>query len=162
MDKFCTELNATLVETYISIQLIEETMLSDLSNANLTIGEMHMIESIGQCGEDGRTISEIAQALSISAPSVTVTVKKLERKGYVTKTRCAKDGRRVYVRLTDSGRRADISHRFFHRQMVHAVAKAIPDDKKDALLCGLATLNSFFKAKAEALTAKEIDGGNKT
>lgn len=159
--KFCFELNELLVTTYRAIHIIEESMLSDLSNESLTISEMHLIEAIGSAERNprlrtqGRTITEIAQAQSISLPSVTVAVKKLEKKGYVCKSRGKDDGRRIYVRLTELGRRADISHRYFHRQMVHAVAKAIPEADHDVLIAALKVLNAFFQNKAEELTLSQ-------
>lgn len=162
--RFCAQLNELLVTTYRAIRTIEETMLSDLSHENLSISEMHIIEAIGSLSGDrgrerGRTITEIAQMQSISLPSVTVAVKKLERKGYVYKSRCPEDGRRIYVHLTELGLRADISHRYFHRQMVHAVARAMPEADKDALIEGLSVLNNFFQSKAGELTARAQDAG---
>lgn len=151
MDKFCTELNALLVDTYASIQHIEETMLSDLSRDSLTIAEMHLIEAIGQAEGAGRTIGELAQATSVSPPSVTVAVNRLVKKGYVAKARGERDARHVFVTLTVLGQRAEISHRFFHRQMVHALAKTIPEADKAPLLSGLTILNDFFKEKAGEL-----------
>lgn len=162
--RFCAQLNELLVTTYRAIRTIEETMLSDLSHENLSISEMHIIEAIGSLGRDrgrsrGRTITEIAQMQNISLPSVTVAVKKLERKGYVYKSRCSKDGRRIYVHLTDLGLRADISHRYFHRQMVHAVARAMPEADKDALIEGLSVLNTFFQSKAGEMSARARNTG---
>ena len=159
--KFCAELNELLVNTFRAIRTIEETMLSDLSNENLSIGEMHIIEAIGASAREpglhsqGRTITEIAQAQSISLPSATVAVKKLERKGYVYKSRGRDDARRIYVRLTPLGQRADISHRYFHRQMVNAVARAMPEADRDALIDGLKALNTFFQSKAEELIERD-------
>lgn len=163
--KFCSQLNELLVTTYNAIHVIEETMLSDLSNESLSIREMHIIEAIGSSDREphlraqGRTISEIAQMQGISNPSVTVAVKKLEHKGYVCKTRGEDDGRRIYVHLTELGKRADISHRYFHRQMVHAVANAMPESDRAALIDGLMVLNEFFQSKADDLTHKSDDKG---
>lgn len=159
--KFCAELDELLVNTFRAIRTIEETMLSDLSNENLSIGEMHIIEAIGASGRgassncQGCTITEIAQAQAISLPSATVAVKKLERKGYVYKSRGQDDARRIYVRLTPLGQRADISHRYFHMQMVNAVARAMPEDDREALLDGLKALNTFFQLKAEELIQQD-------
>jgi DNA-binding MarR family transcriptional regulator len=36
-----------------------------------------------RAGEEGLSISDVAQARQVSLPSMTVTVKKLEQKGYV-------------------------------------------------------------------------------
>jgi DNA-binding MarR family transcriptional regulator len=159
MDPFSTQLNEMLVKTYRSVLAIEEAMLANLSGDNLSISEMHTIEAIGEGGPEGRTITDIAQALDISLPSVTMMVKRLEKKGFVKKARSDQDGRRIYVRLTELGRRADISHRYFHRQMVRAVSRSIPEAEKDALLHGLKTLNEFFEKRAVELMRKSPDGG---
>ncbi len=159
MDPFSAQLNEMLVNTYRSVQAIEEAMLANLSGDNLSISEMHTIEAIGDGGPDGRTMTDIAQALDISPPSVTMMVKRLEKKGFVHKARCERDGRRIYVRLTELGRRADISHRYFHRQMVRSVSRSIPEAEKAALLHGLKTLNEFFEKRALELMPKSPDGG---
>jgi len=161
MDPFSAQLNDMLVNTYRSVLAIEEAMLVSLSGDNLSISEMHMIEAVSDGGPDGRTVSDIAQALSISPPSVTMMVKRLEKKGFVVKSKCEKDGRRTYVHLSELGRRADISHRYFHRQMVRAVGRSIPEEEKAALLHGLTALNEFFRQRALELTQKTPDGGAK-
>jgi len=161
MDPFSAQLNEMLENTYRSVQAIEEAMLLSLSGDNLSISEMHAIGAVGDAGPEGRTITDIAQALSISPPSVTMMVKRLEKKGFVVKERCEKDGRRIYVRLTDLGRRADVSHRYFHRQMVRAVGRSIPESQKAALLDGLEALNGFFRKKAAELIQKSPDGGKR-
>ena len=159
MDPFSAQLNDMLVNTYRSVLAIEEAMLMNLSGENLSISEMHTIEAIAAGGSDGRTITDIAQALGISPPSVTMTVKRLEHKDFVIKSKCVKDGRRTYVRLTELGRRADISHRYFHRQMVRTVGRSIPEEEKAALLHGLKLLNEFFQKRALELK-KFPDGGS--
>lgn len=162
MDPFSAQLNEMLVSTYRSVLAIEEAMLSSISGDSLSISEMHMIEAIGDAGPEGRMITDIAQALDISPPSVTMAVKRLEKKGFVVKARCEKDGRRIYVRLTELGRRADISHRYFHRQMVRAIGRSIPEGEKAALLHGLTALNEFFQKRALELTTKPTDGGTES
>ena len=65
--KFCVQLNELLVTTYRAIHVIEETMLSDLSNESLSIREMHIIEAIGSSDLDphlraqGRTIERLGR-----------------------------------------------------------------------------------------------------
>ena len=108
MDPFASELNLLFMHTYRSIHNVEEAMLKSLSNGSLSIGEMHIIECIGRGGNNGASITAIAQDMEISLPSATVAVKKLEKKGFVLKSRGAEDGRRVYVQLTETGRRAEV------------------------------------------------------
>jgi DNA-binding MarR family transcriptional regulator len=54
---------------------------------------------------DGMRLTEIAEAMAVSAPTATVAVQALERKGLVQKVRVGSDGRARAVTLTDDGRR---------------------------------------------------------
>ena len=130
-------------------------MLRHLSNNSLTLSEMHMLECIGKRAGDV-TITDIAQELDVTPPSVTMAVKRLERKGYLTKDRSDEDGRRVRVRLTEEGRRAETAHRYFHRQMVRAVARCLEPAQREALLNALQRINEFMRQKVE-----EYDGARR-
>ena len=112
MDPFSFELNELLVSTYREITRIEELVLRSLSKDTLSIAELHILDVVGR---DGCTVTEIAQSMAISMPSATIAVKKLEKKGYVTKEKDPEDARRVCIRLTLLGRRAEAAHRWFHR-----------------------------------------------
>ena len=85
MDDFASKMNELLVDTFHSILKVEENMLSQFQS-NLSISEMHLIEAIGKNKETGRTISDIANELSITSASVTA-INKLVKKGHVE--RCA-------------------------------------------------------------------------
>ena len=149
MDPYLTELNELLVRAYRSIVKVEEVMLRDLSDARLTISEMHLLERIGTDRALGRTVTDLAQELDITLPSVTVALKRLEKKGYVTKDRCSEDGRRVRVKLTGEGQRAEIAHRYFHRQMVRAVAGELDEGERHALINGVRKLDQFLRGRIE-------------
>src|SRR3546814_15999255 len=53
--------------------------------------------------QDGRTIGQIAERLSLESSTVTPLVKRLEAGGFLTRARSAADERRVAVRLTERG-----------------------------------------------------------
>ena len=53
--------------------------------------------------EDGRTIGQIADRLSLESSTVTPLVKRLEAAGHLLRSRSVTDERRVEVRLTASG-----------------------------------------------------------
>ena len=97
MDVSAARMNEMLTAAYRSIIKVEDMMVFDLSGGKLTISEMHMLESIGKRRGASVTITEIAQDLEITLPSVTSMVKRLERKGYITKDRSSEDGRFVVV-----------------------------------------------------------------
>lgn len=146
MDAFSKELNKILVDTFRSILKVEELVIKSSGRTDLSISEMHLIESVGKSSH-GKTISDIAEDLNITLPSVTIAINKLVRKGYVEKLKSDSDGRIVYVRLTKLGLEMDATHRYFHNNMVRQISKDMPDEEKEALLKGMVKLNDFFKNK---------------
>ena len=159
MDSFSKALNELLVNTFHSILKLEEDASRSISGNRLSISELHMLEAIRKEEVDkGRTITDLAQDLSITLPSVTVAINKLAEKGYVIKERGRADGRQVHVLLTEEGRRAEAAHRFFHRQMVQSITKDIPVEEREILLKGLKNLQAFFEEQEHK--AQEEDGSH--
>ena len=122
------------------------------SKIDLSISEMHMIEAVGKGDSRGRTISNLAEDLDITLPSVTVGINKLVKKGHVTKVKYESDGREVYVLLTRSGRRIDSAHRYFHENMVRKVSDGLTESEKQAMMSGIIKLNAFFRQRLDALS----------
>lgn len=143
MDAFASELNTILVDTFRTIMKIEENTVRKMKNSDLTISEVHVLEAVGKTGGP-RTVSDIAQELGISLPSVTVAINKLAKKGYVSKSRCAKDGRQVLLSLTKAGVTIYQVHRYFHEQLVRNVSKGFDESEKALLLRAMRNLNDFF------------------
>lgn len=52
-----------------------------------------------------RSLAELAATLRVTAPTMTVMIQRMEKKGLVTKERCAENRRRTDVRLTVEGER---------------------------------------------------------
>ena len=98
MSGFSAKANELLVEIYRNVQILEQNELKK-QRLNISINEMRMIELIAK-GKTGMTVSEIAQQLKVTKPSVTVAVNKLVQKGYCEKQRLPGDGRAVQVMLT--------------------------------------------------------------
>ncbi len=149
MESFSEELNRMLVDTFRSILKVEEQLIKSTNNFNLSINELHLIEAVGKNTEKGRTISDIAEDMEITLPSVTVAINKLLAKGYVKKERCTNDGRVVYVTLTEQGQRINAVHQYFHIRMVRAVTKDLSEDEKTVMLNGIVKLDRFFKNKLD-------------
>ena len=156
MDPFLHELNEMLTTAYRSICKVEEVMLRKLSNGDLSLHEMHMLERIGKHNGQNVTITDLAQDLDITPPSVTAMVKRLENKGFITKSRSGEDARRVCVLLTEQGRRAEVAHRLFHRKMVRAITKDLTDTEREAIASGLQKMNAFMEESIrECVKGKE-------
>lgn len=144
-----------LTKVYRSIMKVEEQMLFELSGGKLTLSEIHLLESIGKQQGTVASITGLAQDLEITLPSVTATVQRLERKGYVRRDRSSEDARRVHVELTDSGRRAEIAHRYFHRKMVRDLIREFDEEEKAAILRGLEKMNVFMRQYGAGVAGKD-------
>lgn len=158
MDRFTRELNGLLSDTFRSILKIEEQAVKESEQSNLTINELHLLESVAKNREVGMTISDIAMDQSISMPSVTIAINKLAKKGYVDKIRCENDGRRVYVRLTRLGHKVNAGHQYFHENMVRNVAAGMTDEEKEVLVQGISKLNEFFRKRLKSKQSDQNGG----
>lgn len=157
MDVTDRRMNEMLTAAYRSIVKVEEQMVDSLSGGRLTLGEMHMLESVGRIPGRSATITEIAQDLEITLPSVTTMIKRLERKGYITKDRSSEDGRRVHVVLTNEGRRAEIAHRYVRRRIVRQLTAELSVAEREAILRGLEKMNEFIRRKIGDYAAGKED-----
>lgn len=145
MKPFEEQLNEVIVDTYRSILRVEENTLKRSDQTDLSISEIHMLEAVGKGKDRRRTISELAEVLNITLPSVTVAINKLMKKGYVEKVRGEEDGRIVYVSLTRQGRRIDSAHRYFHESMVRSIIRDMTESEMQALYKGVMKLDAFLK-----------------
>ena len=145
MKPFEEQLNEVIVDTYRSILRVEENILKRSDQTDLSISEIHMLEAVGKGKDRRRTISELAEVLNITLPSVTVAINKLMKKGYVEKVRGEGDGRIVYVSLTRQGRRIDSAHRYFHESMVRSIIRDMTESEMQALYKGVMKLDAFIK-----------------
>lgn len=145
MKPFEEQLNEVIVDTYRSILRVEENILKRSDQTDLSISEIHMLEAGGKGKDRRRTISELAEVLNITLPSVTVAINKLMKKGYVEKVRGEEDGRIVYVSLTRQGRRIDSAHRYFHESMVRSIIRDMTESEMQALYKGVMKLDTFLK-----------------
>lgn len=141
MSGFSAKANELLVEIYRNVQILEQNELKK-QRLNISINEMHMIELIGK-GKTGMTVSEIAQQLKVTKPSVTVAVNKLVQKGYCEKQRLLGDGRAVQVMLTPEGKKVEA----FHRRIIAEICEDLSEEEREELLRTMTRINSYFQTK---------------
>ena len=145
MGTFAADLNELLVEIYRNIEILEESELKK-SRLNLSISEIHLIELIAKAG-GGMTVSEIAERLKVTRPSVTVAVNKLVQKGYCEKRRREDGGRAVAVALTKAGRKVEAFHARCHRSMIREISDDLTENEKAELLRTMSRINTYFRTK---------------
>ena len=144
METKLEELNTLLVDTFDAILRVEEKSLKQVGKGELSIAEFRTLECIGRGEDCRRAVGEIAEALGVTVPTVTVCVNKLVKKGYVTKNRSERDARIAIIELTPEGKKMNRLHRFFHEQMLLSIRGEFNDEELDCLLRCVKRLNTFF------------------
>lgn len=151
LDSFDRQLNTVFSKSFSLLQKIERNMLLKSKKLNLSIAELNLLEVINKKPLEGRLIGEIAAELYITPSSVTIAINKLEKKGFVTRTRGEDDGRRVYVHLTESGRHADRIHKRFHKSMARSLATGLSDEEISTLLKCMNKMNDFLEDRVKKM-----------
>ncbi|NMF04807.1 MarR family winged helix-turn-helix transcriptional regulator [Clostridium beijerinckii] len=147
MDKSTKLINELLVQLFNDVLQIEEQSLKNGVLSDLSITEIHTIESIGMYSE--RTMSEVAQKLKITVSTLTTAINKLIKKGYVERNRIETDRRVVLIKLTRKGKLAFRIHQRFHGEMINNAIEGLTLEEEEILISSLNKINNFFKEKYE-------------
>ena len=138
-----TKINKYLTHIFNNVLIIEEATLRTSRFSDVSIKEMHTIDSIGEAKMT--TPSDIAKDLMLTVGTVTVSLNRLEKKGYIKRYRSEHDRRVVNVSLSSRGRLLYRLHRKFHREMVKRFVSDLPDDSVKILQTGLENLHTFLE-----------------
>lgn len=141
---FCAEqvLNELLVAIFKNIMEIEEKWLITPEFKDISVNDMHIIESIGI--KEQKSMSAVAKLNSVTTGTLTKSIDGLSDKEYVTRERGKKDKRVVFLSLTEKGRKAYFHHEKFHRNMIAKIKDGINEQETTVLLYTLAKLNDYF------------------
>lgn len=138
-------LNTLLITLFHDIMNIEEEVLISGEFADITIKDMHVIEAIGR-GEP-KPSSVVAKRLSITMGTLTKSIDRLVRTGYVRRERSDEDKRLVLLSLTARGIKADERHQMFHEDMIQAALAQFDEKETQILLESLSGLADYFAGK---------------
>lgn len=83
--------------------------------------------------EGPKTINQLAEYESVSAPAITRTIKALEKHGYVIKSRSKTDQRVVFVALTRKSQQTIESLRIQQQRLISDLLKPLSDDEATEL-----------------------------
>ena len=82
---------------------------------DLYSSEIHLIEAIGNKGELG--VTDLSRVLGVTKGAVSQTLKKLDKKGLITKYADPENHSRVLIGLTVKGKAAYYGHEYWHEKM---------------------------------------------
>lgn len=143
------ELARLLSDILSEAKQTEEASLRNFGKGDLSHSEFHLLQCIAD-GKDGRrTIGEIASALSVTMPTVTVSVNRMITKGYLVREKNPSDARMSFVSLSDSGKQMNELHAYYHEQLVFNLKCEFNDEELELLYRCLLHLDNYFKNQAE-------------
>jgi DNA-binding MarR family transcriptional regulator len=117
---FKSSVQDQMLRSYIIIFLLVERSLKVRTKGKVTMREAFILEMISRLAPNKKnTPSVISKMLNISLPSLSVTIKSLLRKKYVTKVLSTQDNRFYYVELTTLGNTFVNNNQTFRNQMTH-------------------------------------------
>ena len=89
---------------------------------------------------DPTTLNDLARHTGVTPGTMSMTIDRLERKGYVVRLRDTSDRRRVHLRLTSAGVRVRQASSVLDPPRVEAVVARLSDQERDDAVRGLALL----------------------
>lgn len=111
---------------------MEEEAKEQYNFKDLTITQMHYLETISDL--QNPNLTELATAMSLTKPTVTVLIDKLIEKDLVFRVQSDADRRSTHLHLTEKGKLINEMHSYAHRRMVEDIQKRITPDELSILI----------------------------
>ncbi|MBO4408357.1 MAG: MarR family transcriptional regulator [Clostridiales bacterium] len=151
-----------LVRIFENVLLTEEKSLSQGYFSDLSIAEMHTLTAIGPY--EAKTMSNTAAELGITTGTLTVSIDRLVKKGYVIRKRDEKDKRVVRISLTRNGKLACRMHSKFHRVLAKRILDPYEADDRSKLIKLVEEIDTYIATQLRRYdesdsirkTAKEV------
>lgn len=150
-------------ETAASVDPLEQRLVTGLAKIGLATRHRAWAEAEGRGltptqgqilallrarGETGMRLSELADALAVRAPTATLAVQALERKGLVRKARGAGDGRVRTITLTEAGA-AEVARAAGWADFLLTAIDALTPAEQEVFLRGLLTMIRALQRRGE-------------
>lgn len=146
MENIKKDINTFLVEAFNGLLRIEEDYLSKGPFKNISVKEMHLIDTVVNLKENN-IAKRIARELNITQSSLTTAVNTLEKKGMLLRKSDEKDKRIVKIYATEKAMQVYEHHKKFHKDLIDLVTHDMSRDELDAFVSGLNKVRQFFDSK---------------
>jgi DNA-binding MarR family transcriptional regulator len=97
---------------------------------------------------------ELARHMGVTPSTMSLQIEQLVRKGYVTRERDKKDGRRLMLRLSESGVRVREANAVLDTERVGKMLARLSPEERAAGLAGLALLAKAASQQTEELVQR--------
>jgi DNA-binding MarR family transcriptional regulator len=114
--------------------------------ADLPVGQARVLSLLTLTGR--RRVGELAEELGVRVPTITGIVDRLEERGLVARSRCAEDGRVVWVAAQPAGERLAEANYAARREAIAAKLERLEPPARAALLEALVLLEEALAEPA--------------
>lgn len=113
---------------------------------------------------DPITLNELARHMGVTPGTMSLTVDRLEKKGYVARLKDAADRRKVHLRLTSAGVRVRQETSVLDSRRVEALVARLTPEERDLAIRGLtvlarAALQQMQQHQSHARGGARVAGG---
>ena len=115
-----------------SLGEMEELAKDHFGLQELSLTQMHYLEVMNSL--QNPNITELASALQLTKPTVTVALDKLIEKEYLIKVQSDADRRTSHLHLTEKGRSINNMHEYAHRRFAELMTENLDADELKLLL----------------------------
>lgn len=109
------------------ISRMEEEAREQYNFKDLTITQMHYLEMISDL--ENPNLTELAMAMALTKPTITVLVDKLIEKEFVYKVQSDADRRSTHLHLTAKGKLINQMHEYAHKRMAEEVGRKVSPEE---------------------------------
>lgn len=106
---------------------MEEEAKEQYNLKELTLTQMHYLEMISEL--ENPNLTELAAAMKLTKPTITVLVDKLIEKELVYKVQSDADRRSTHLHLSERGKLINQMHEYAHRRIAEQIEKKINTDE---------------------------------
>ena len=118
------------------------------TNAQLSSHQASVLDHLDDV--EGTSLLALAQHMGVTASTMSLTIDRLERGGYVRRERSPQDGRRVDLRLTESGVGIKKQQKVLEPELIAAMLRHLDPVRRQEALRGLELLAQAAKAMIAA------------
>ena len=129
MDNYGVKLVLSFIRSYYTLCV---PMERNIRRFGVTVSEFGVLEALLHKGD--LPVQQLGHIILVTSGSMTYIVNKLEKRGYVEKYQCPRDGRIWYIKLTVCGQHF-ISRIFQeHEKFLNQLLAGIPENEQRELI----------------------------
>ncbi|GBG96169.1 MarR family winged helix-turn-helix transcriptional regulator [Lactococcus termiticola] len=137
------QVNEWLIQLFHDFMILEEQFLKESDYSEVTVKELQqltLVHTLGSC-----RATDIAKNQKLALSTITITLNRLESKGYIKRDRSEKDRRVTHVALTDEGEALCAKHREYFRSITESLMNSVYGTTENKLAGELSSLHKHLE-----------------